>query len=372
MKTNLKQIRLYMVFIYPLINILICFLSKGDNMNILSTGYCILIILLSFKINKIDKKTIITIIILSITVLITGTRETDRIGFVSSLTYSATILMFIVYSEKYIGIDELTIFSDKHEKLFYLVQSLYIFVLLIHVAIYGFVAGWNTYILQGPYNYPHTLAYFLELMIMVDVYYWIKKKTKLSMVLLIISEGAVFLTAVRTVLLSTMVVALFVIYKLINKKRFDKLLGIIMLGIMSLCIAYKYGILDSLIAKTKLALSNSTITNGRFNIAASSLKALNKKDGISFINYITGVGMSQLMASNNKLLYAPIHAHNDIIDVLVCYGIVNLWLYIKYFYKFAKTNLFWICGTIGILVISNGLFPYIDCIPILIFTRLLL
>ena len=34
MKTNLKQIRLYMVFIYPLINILICFLSKGDNMNI--------------------------------------------------------------------------------------------------------------------------------------------------------------------------------------------------------------------------------------------------------------------------------------------------------------------------------------------------
>ena len=35
MKTNLKQIRLYMVFIYPLINILICFYMAVFNVSLL-------------------------------------------------------------------------------------------------------------------------------------------------------------------------------------------------------------------------------------------------------------------------------------------------------------------------------------------------
>lgn len=369
MMINIRQMKYYLVFLYPLCNIFICYLFDGDNMTSFSLAYCILLVLVTLTADKIPCNFMFMVLLLVATLVICLCREKYS-EVPLCLAYVATIVMFFVLSDRYYEVDSVRTFLMKHLSLFYLMEMGFVAILILYVVQNGFRAGWNTYVLQGPYNYPHTLAYFLELILMVNMFIWLQNRSRIAFGFALICEAAIFLTAVRTVLLSSIFLFFHIVYQLIKRKKVKRLLIFMVILFVAICVGFHLGLFEALIEKTKLALRNVSITNGRGRIAAASLNALSDR-GFLLFNFLFGVGTTRLLEVNRTLLGVSIHAHNDFVDILVSYGVINLGIYIIAFCKFAKENMFWISLCIAFLAFSNGLYMYIDCIPVLIFARLL-
>lgn len=366
-----KRLLYSLICVYPLINILVCYIFKGDNMNTFSIIYCgMLIIILLMQKKQISKCLFLTGFLGIFTIVLSMIRETGIIHISSAVMFVVTIFCFFCFSERYFDIDDFGkyIVGKKHS--WYLLQAIYLLILLLHYTQYGLTAGWNTWVLKGPYNYPHTLAYLLLFFTMADAYLWIQAKSGIGFLFAGISFVLIFLTAVRVVLLAAAMAILFMLWQFMANKQFKKVLFFIVIGIVGAAIAYKFGLLEALIRKTRLALWSGSITNGRGNIVKMSIKALTMDGSKGIFNSIFGVGMEQLLASNKINMKVAIHAHNDLIDVLVCYGVINLAIYIYGLYKLEKKHRICFLLCIGVLALSNGLFMYIDSIPMLIFARL--
>lgn len=371
MKLSVKTLLYNLICIYPAINILVCYLSSGNNMLIFSLIYCcILIVIIFVRKGFIERSTLWIILAGVVTVILSFFRELYLTNVSSSILFAVTMIFLLFYSESYFGIQEFGSYFLSKKTLFYFAQIIFYAILYYHYLVNGLRYGWSTKVLQGPYNYPHTLAYLLLLMIMADVYLWVMTKSRLGFLLAGINLILIFLTAVRVVLMVSCFSILFIVLRFMSGKQLRKLLIFLTVGVCILLIASRYGIFQALIQKTNLAIKNSSITNGRLNIAQTSMRALMADGGGKIVNCVFGVGMQNLLRSNFIFLRAAIHAHNDVIDVLVCYGVINAVLYTYSFFRFARRNKFWIFLCIGGLALGNGLFMYIDSIPMLIFARL--
>lgn len=366
MKISVNKIKLFLILWYPLSNLTICYIFKGDMMNVFSVCISGVLVLLNYKklLSKRINGGILFWIFITLLVSICRGKNSD---IVSCVLYAVTCMVLIVDAE--IDISKIRACVIKYWKMFFSMQILFFMVLFFYVSQYGFTAGWDTYVLQGPYLYPHTLAYILLMMMMVDCYIWMNSKTKISLLFIALCVGCIVLTAVRSVLVAVAIIVLYILYSLLDHRNFKKLLFCLLIGSIAVAVAYKIGLFEMVIHKTDLAIKNSSITNGRGDIILSSLKALNGK--WLAIKCFFGVGMDALQVNNLINYGAAIHAHNDLIDIFVCYGIPNLILYLYLFWKFSKDNFIWYTLSLGVLVLFNGLFPYIDCIPILIYSKIL-
>lgn len=366
MKISTNRINNFLLLWYPLLNLVICYSFMGNMMNTFSLLICGIIVFTNYK--KLLKRKNYEVIWfwVLVTLCVPFVRD-ERPGITSCMLYSITCMILIVDSETDISKIR-KIFID-HSGSFLCMQILFFGVLAVYVLQYGLTAGWDTYVLQGPYLYPHTLAYIILLMMMVDCYLWMNSKKNVVFLFIVICAGCIVLTAVRSVLIVVAITALYALHRLFDRQKFNKLLFSLLIGVTVLAVAYRMGIFEIVVHKTNLALANSSITNGRGDIVLSSLKAL-EGDWI-LVKYLFGVGMDALQANNLLYYGADIHAHNDLIDVLICHGIPNLLIYIYLLEKFSRNNIIWFAVSLGILVLFNGLFPYIDCIPILLYSKIL-
>lgn len=366
MKISTNRINNFLLLWYPLLNLVICYSFMGDMMNTFSLLICGIIVFTNYK--KLLKRKNYEVIwfYVLVTLCVSFVRD-ERPGITSCMLYSITCMILIVDAETVISKIR-KIFID-HSGSFLCMQILFFLVLAVYVLQYGLTAGWDTYVLQGPYLYPHTLAYIILLMMMVDCYLWMNSKKNVVFLFIVICAGCIVLTAVRSVLIVVAITALYALHRLFDRQKFNKLLFSLLIGVTVLAVAYRMGIFEIVVHKTNLALANSSITNGRGDIVLSSLKAL-EGDWI-LVKYLFGVGMDALQANNLLYYGADIHAHNDLIDVLICHGIPNLLIYIYLLEKFSRNNIIWFAVSLGILVLFNGLFPYIDCIPILLYSKIL-
>lgn len=366
MKISTNRINNFLLLWYPLLNLVICYSFMGDMMNTFSLLICGTIVFINYK-NLLKRKNYMVILFWVLVTLCVSFVRDERPGITSCMVYSITCMILIVDAETDISKIR-KIFID-YSGSFLCMQILFFLVLAVYVLQYGLTAGWNTYVLQGPYLYPHTLAYIILLMMMVDSYLWMNSKKNVVFLFIVICAGCIVLTAVRSVLIVVAITALYALHRLFYRQRFNKLLFSLLIGVTVLAVAYRMGIFEIVVHKTNLALANSSITNGRGDIVVSSLNAL-EGDWI-LVKYLFGVGMDALQANNLLYYGADIHAHNDLIDVLICHGIPNLLIYIYLLGKFSRNNIIWFAVSLGILVIFNGLFPYIDCIPILLYSKIL-
>lgn len=368
LRINIKLLFQDLLIAYPVVNILWCVAFKGDNMMLLSCTYCLLLIgLYIFRFKKINKKTFEILVLLLLVLPLEIERDLQMISLYVSFIMAN--IMLCLYSTDNISINEyLEAFKIKR-KFSNMVQVTFCIILSLYVLKYGFRAGWNTFVLQGPYNYAHTLAYLFFFMLMIDAYYYIEDKAITSSILIAINLVGVFLTAVRSALLASIVIIIYILYKMLTKKQFMKVISYLVLLVIMTFIAYKCGFFNALLAKTKLAVNHGSISNGRGEILSSSLNALSQ--GSMFINTTVGIGMTNLIKWNGVNINAPIHAHNDFGDALVCYGMLALCVYIYNLLKFSRKKVIWIAGTLGLLAYSNGLFVYSDVIPMLIYSRIL-
>lgn len=206
-------------------------------------------------------------------------------------------------------------------------------------------------------------------MMMLDTFYFIEFREKFVILFIAVSFACIILTAVRSVLIASIIVIGYIFYRVFSRKQFIKFILYCFLLFVCIYIAYNYGLFDALLTKSKLALENGSISNGRSSILISSLYAL--KQGNEYVNTICGVGMTNLLKWNGININANIHAHNDFVDALVGFGLIGLGIYVYNFVKFCKNSFIWMMGTVGFLAYVNGLFVYSDIIPILIYAKLL-
>lgn len=369
MSVNRNYLVYMLICIYPFFNILISFLSKGQNMNTFSVIYSLLIFLLIFFTNKnVNIKGCLPIFfILIFTIIINLLRGPFYEDMRDIVVYITTVLMLIIYSKKYIDISLFADFIRRNYILLFVIQILFYIVLWEDFLINGFYMGWNTLVLKGPYLYPHTLAYLILFMLMVNIYLFLFNNSKISGFFIALNIVLVIMTAVRTGLIVIGINLCFMIWYSFKQKKYKTILFIVLLFIIVVSMLFDYGLFEAIIEKSELAVDNSDISSGRGNIAISSLQALNN----DILNIVFGVGMREIFLTNQINIGAGIHAHNDFVDVLVAYGIINFILYCSFFYNFIRKFLITGLLTLGIMAYGNGLYCYIDCIPLLIFSRLL-
>lgn len=368
-----RELTYLILSLYPFINILFCYLFKGDKMNTVSLTFCLFIILLNYGIPKrIPKTDIIIIGIISVAVSLSFFREEEFSNKVVSLLYAVTTMFFVMCYRRKIDFEDLKNRLINRPFAFFVGQIAFLALLFIHFMQNGLTYGWNTILLQGPYNYPHTLAYILLFMLCGNLYLILKKIETKPVIFAGIEVILIILTAVRSVCVSLAITALFVLRFYFTTKNLKNAALIIILGIVSVCVAFKYGLFESFIAKTNLSVEGGYgISNNRGNTFISSLSTF-EKYGVFPFNIIFGVGLESLIKNNLQLLGSSIHAHNDFIDIFISYGIFNLLVYLFCFIKVGgiNTNTFWFILTIGVLIFFNGLFTYIDCIPLMVWAIL--
>lgn len=371
-KYNIKNLIYWFILVYPVINIIVCYIFNGDNMNTLSLFVCFLIFIsLAFRKGKISIRLFAYIFALIVVVLLSLIREKNYIAFTSSVVFAASILMMYVYSYRYSYKEKFQNFLLKHIRAFYIVQLVYVLILAYYVFRYGLYAGWSTYVLKGPYHYPHSLAYILVFLLFGDLFIYTQKKERIAIVLSVVNMSLIIITAVRSALLVAVISFVFVFKDLFNQKKFGRTFLYAFMALIILSSMYRYGIFDSVIRKTNQAIRHNSITNGRIQFLKTSFTALSSKNGAKPIDWLLGVGMSKLTKTNYRYWHQAIHAHNDFADALICYGIFGITIYGSSMAKFMKRNYIWLGLTVGLLAFSNGLFMYIDCIPILVYARML-
>lgn len=372
MKILYKNILYQLICIYPVLNIAVCFLFNGKNMNLFSSSYVFLLVLLILLLRgKISLAVLTSVFIIMPTVFLAFIRESEFVNVTSVIMFGITVMSFIFFSAYYFDIIDFGKYLVRKKQLFYCMQSGFLMILFLHYILNGLRHGWSTLVLQGPYNYPHTLAYLLFFIAMANIYLFFVDRSKIGSLFTIIHAVLISLTAVRVVLLVVSFVAIILLIRFISAKQLKKVVVTLIVIILFLFWANKYGVFKALIDKTLLAIKNSTITNGRGVIAINSLRALDSGGLKVVINILFGIGMEDLLLSNYNSMNAPIHAHNDFVNVLVCYGIVNFILYVTNFYKFSHKSIVGLFFSVGLLAFGNGLFMYVDIIPIIVFSRLL-
>lgn len=359
------------ILFYPLLNLSVCYIFAGDKMatfSLLCSWISLLIIRLVYKpIIKLTKIECVACFLAVLTLLFTFLR--DSVSNMSlCVSFITLIFMMLTLSDSRLNPDVLKALFINREKINFVVQIGFLLILGYYTFKNGLTVGWSTWVLQGPYNYPHTLAYIFFFYAMLNLFYFKENKSIRCFVLSVTDIGLIFLTAVRTTILAGIMILLYLLHSFANRENLKYLILVISGFVVAGYFAFTHGYFDAVLAKNSLALQNSSFTNGRFSIAVNSLKALANGNGI--INILSGIGMDGLIQSNFITMNVGIHAHNDFIDILVCYGIINFILYCFSFYRYAKNNLVWISVTIGLLAFANGLFVYMDCIPLLIIGRL--
>ncbi|WP_315374153.1 hypothetical protein [uncultured Selenomonas sp.] len=365
----------YLILTYPLVQLLIGCIFEGKNLATTAVIYMIALAMMLLKYNK-----VVNIIWLSallcaflfpvISLLNIGNHIDFQVEISFAIYFCVTIVLLYVYSDGVFFLNRFREFILAHQCIVVLTNFLYLSLLGVYVMIYGLSAGWATYVLQGPYFFPHSLAYMLVMLLCLNVMLVMKTKRSIYILFSLVFLGLIMMTAVRTIILNLIVIIFFILYRLAMQKNIK---GILYLGI-SLVVFTSLGIyldiFDALIEKTAAAIVGSDVTSGRGTILLGSLSSF-LNDSVPFYQWFIGAGLNEVIHNNIMFMGAAIHAHNDFVDILVAYGLIALFFYIMFMFLFSRKKFLFNFSFVFILAYSNGLFMYVDCLPVLIYVRLL-
>lgn len=230
----------------------------------------------------------------------------------------------------------------------------------------GFIEAQRTKILIGFFNIEHGLAY--HVLILYAMTFMIRKKKYRMFVLVskLLLVVILLLTGVRSAAMALIMLMLFD-YK--EQSGLTKL----MLAIVGFFVLI--GLLENIeeikkipiIEKTINAANVGDITNGRDNLKQIGIDYYFNRT--STFQKMFGITMNKLRNVYNLAVGARLHAHNDMVNILLGYGAVNLIIACAALVKFAAGPLRLLITLIMvILAYTNGLFmyfPFVVMLPIL-------
>lgn len=325
------EIPYMLIFYFPLVNIIFSIVSSGNFSLLFSVSYLMLIIISQFVFVQKGRLSIMQLSIIFL-ILVYSLYYISKYSSESIIQYSMFILYLIFFSNS-TSRSRCLNFIFRQENTFFLMSIIY-FILLGYTIFNGTGIqsdNWETTTLCGPYNLPHTLSYELLGLILVALILYDKYPNKKKLLIgVFVSSICILLTAVRSTLLM-LVICLFIFWK---KQRINKKFYLVVISMLALLyILLNTNLVNSLIEKTISAIEGGSITNGRGLIAVSSFKAFEQA---SIQGKLFGIGMENLMQNNMTKIGLNIQAHNDLLNILVCYGLINMILSIFIIIRFFK------------------------------------
>ena len=220
----------------------------------------------------------------------------------------------------------------------------------------GIKKGWDTFALYGPYSLPHILAYEMLVVLMLCLLIYMHTNNKIWLIIAIYFELMIILTCVRSAVLSSVII----LFVFISQFQLKRKIYFVITGALILTLSFYYGLFDHIINKTKFAIQNGSITNGREWIVDSMLKTFRES---SILEQLFGSGYYNLIESNYHNLGTAIQGHNDFLTVLISFGLIGLTLYIGSMVSFIKgKNFLPFFAFLFILAFYNGLFLYMPMV----------
>ena len=362
MKTiDIKRDSSALVLLYPIANILFSTLTGAEHYSTFTIMYVFAILLTCIWRNhcRVD----VNFIIIGSVFLITMSVAYNKSGSILLQFFSFLLLLDAYHYKDYEETFKKNILES--DKLIFRGICFYLAVLFYTVVFKdGIQTGWGTVVLYGPYSLSHILAYELLAILCLALFvYKIKMETK-WLVLGAVLEVLIVLTCVRSAILSSAFVLIWLLHSFNLKRKFEYiLLGGIVLGIL----AY-FRVFDQVITKSLYAMGNGSITNGREWIV-NSVSMIYEESSV--FEKVFGSGYENLLRGNYRYLGTAIQGHNDLLTILISFGIVGGGLYTEELIRFIKGK-----GGIGcflmlaVLVYYNGLFLYTSMVIGLIVVRI--
>ena len=221
-------------------------------------------------------------------------------------------------------------------------------------------------VLHGPYMYPHVLAYSLIGMYCATGIIGQGKRIKYSLLIKAIITILVILTGVRTAALA---IALIIMADYFSLKKFSIKMSIAMIliaGVVILALYTDFLTNNPIMQRTILAATRGTgASNGRGKFNAYLLEpfaALSPRDKFF------GIGLEQIRKLMKLRRNVYIHAHNDLLNVLLGYGIFGFSVFIALLFGFCKRVKRWwlLMASILVLIFFNGLYMYHTFTPFMV------
>lgn len=225
---------------------------------------------------------------------------------------------------------------------------------------------WGTTTFRAWFGLPHGLSYELMVFLLLNILIWIKYKKLYTWIFIALFLALIFFTGVRT---SFVAVLLIGFCYFLNMNVRSKIIAIV-LALVGISTAWKMGLFNALIEKTLQSAAIGAVGGSRFRIWQSSISSFHSK---SFFQKIFGFGYGNLLAYNKNNGIERVHAHNDFIITVVCYGMTGFFIYLYGLLRYIKSQF----GTISAVVLiafvafANGYFIYthvlgLHCISVLV------
>lgn len=242
----------------------------------------------------------------------------------------------------------------------------YFMVLLVSmIGFGGIVNTWGIISVKGPYGINHELAYIaIALSALYAVLYQAGNK-KICLVFKWLCFLIVILSGVRT---AAIVLVIHVLWDYL-KLDFNKKIGYMLLGIAAfLVIATQTDLLTNnpITQKNEAAEESGNLTNGRSTFWKEDMQYYINDTDIR--EKVLGVGIGSIRKVNSKAFGMNIHAHNDVLNFLIGFGVAYTILFIYAFYIFCRfKNGYLLFLELLVMIMGNGLYMYsiVFCLPMI-------
>lgn len=261
----------------------------------------------------------------------------------------------------------------------YLLGILHVCNLMLVVSIlspqcYGNGFGWgdsNNYFVGYAVN-GHTLSSCCCLLIVFYMLLYKEQKLKTREYLVYLpSVYCILFAGARTFLISVVFLIVLFIFSKVRDRRY-RLLILIFTGVVFVVALAS----SSMMSKFQFAMNNQyasdlldALTNGRTKFWSCDLNDYLFNSNV--LQLLTGKGLSYIYGLNKEQIGLAIWAHNDMINNLLCTGVIGLVVYLYVWirlqvsqkYTFAHKKIKWLdkamfAGYIWIPMILNGMFSY--------------
>ena len=243
---------------------------------------------------------------------------------------------------------------------------IYFSVLLISmIGFGGIVNTWGIISIKGPYEINHELAYIaLALAALYAVLYKINN-IKIYLLFQCLCYLIVVASGVRTAAVVLLINVFWEFVKLnVNKKISFTLFGMLIL----LVIATQTDLLTNnpIMQKNASAEESGNLTNGRTAFWSEDIQYY--MDDTHLKEKVLGIGIGNIRNINSKAFGMNIHAHNDILNILIGFGAIYMLLFsstIFRFCRFKNGHLFFL--ELLVFIMGNGLYMYsiVFCLPMI-------
>ncbi|GAA0089298.1 O-antigen ligase family protein [Clostridium perfringens] len=363
------NIMFLMIFFYPVIDLISNFINNTKLGMLYNVTF--LIFLIFFQVISLKFKQFLKVFIVDLIIIIV-----IYVSYVNEMTISfdtVAFLNFILISSIFVNKNIVNMFKDfilKNYKTFNFIAWTYIFLIFIScLTKSGYEHYWGIITLKGPYLYNHTLAY-ISLILYLEtwfIYKNIKIKAKKYLFFMVVFASFIILTAVRSVAIAFLFVLIFQ-FKSIKLKKKIKLTIILILFFMILGSFTDILSNNPLVLKNENTIEGGSLSNGRDVFWKEDIRYFKQETDLK--EKLLGVGIQKIKEINYSVVGLKIHAHNDIINIIIGYGILGLIIFILLLINISKYR----GGLFNFIVLSallftNGLFMYfsfVECIPILI------